>query len=93
MTEIVFEGYICGAGYLEHEEEVEQGLTGQLLLPKEEEEDDQAENGSSLLRPASSVASAYRLLTPSVKVRVRAAAWHITIYYTWCNGSPASLST
>ncbi|KAK3132896.1 hypothetical protein QOZ80_6AG0529150 [Eleusine coracana subsp. coracana] len=58
--------------YVEQEEEVEQGLAEQLLLPKDEE-DEQGETGSppaSALRPASSVASAYRLLTPSVKVQL-----------------------
>jgi hypothetical protein len=57
-------------GYLEHEE-MEQGLAEQLMPSYE---DDQTSQGGRLsapstLRPASSVVSAYRLLTPSVKVR------------------------
>uniref|UniRef100_K4A0Y3 SPX domain-containing protein n=1 Tax=Setaria italica TaxID=4555 RepID=K4A0Y3_SETIT len=48
------------------EQEVEQGLAEQLL--PSHENDSQGER--STLRPASSVASAYRLLTPSVKVQL-----------------------
>ncbi|CAN6198598.1 unnamed protein product [Urochloa humidicola] len=51
------------------QEELEQGLAQQLMPPSNE--DDQAGQGErSTLRPASSVVSAYRLLTPSVKVQL-----------------------
>ncbi|KAK3129677.1 hypothetical protein QOZ80_6BG0483180 [Eleusine coracana subsp. coracana] len=57
--------------YVEQDEqEVEQGLAEQLLLPKKDEEDETGSPPASALRPASSVASAYRLLTPSVKVQL-----------------------
>ncbi|CAL5063293.1 unnamed protein product [Urochloa decumbens] len=50
-------------------EELEQGLAEQLMPPSNE--DDQTGQGErSTLRPASSVVSAYRLLTPSVKVQL-----------------------
>ncbi|KAF8780771.1 hypothetical protein HU200_000711 [Digitaria exilis] len=54
------------------EEELEQGLAEQLLPSYEDDQTDQAERlpGASSLRPASSVTSAYRLLTPSVKVQL-----------------------
>ncbi|CAN6218437.1 unnamed protein product [Urochloa humidicola] len=51
------------------QEELEQGLAQQLMPPSNE--DDQAGQGErSTLRPASSVVSAYRLLTPSVKFQL-----------------------
>ncbi|CAN6167712.1 unnamed protein product [Urochloa humidicola] len=51
------------------QEELEQGLAEQLMPPSNE--DGQTGQGErSTLRPASSVVSAYRLLTPSVKVQL-----------------------
>ncbi|CAN6175058.1 unnamed protein product [Urochloa humidicola] len=51
------------------QEELEQGLAEQLMSPSNE--DGQTGQGErSTLRPASSVVSAYRLLTPSVKVQL-----------------------
>ncbi|TVU08864.1 hypothetical protein EJB05_42287, partial [Eragrostis curvula] len=69
-VEVYREGSSTSSRFVE-EEEVEKGLAEQLLLPNDE--DEHGELGSpaaSTLRPASSVASAYRLLTPSVKVQL-----------------------
>uniref|UniRef100_A0A0E0ETY8 SPX domain-containing protein n=1 Tax=Oryza meridionalis TaxID=40149 RepID=A0A0E0ETY8_9ORYZ len=63
--------------YMEHEK-MEQGLTEHLLPLEQDEEDDNGDDehsetlssSTATLRPASSVASAYTLLTPSVKVQL-----------------------
>ncbi|OEL15966.1 SPX domain-containing membrane protein, partial [Dichanthelium oligosanthes] len=57
--------------YLE-QEELEQGLADQLLQAYEDGQTGQGErlSATSTLRPASSVVSAYRLLTPSIKVQL-----------------------
>uniref|UniRef100_A0A0E0M3J5 SPX domain-containing protein n=1 Tax=Oryza punctata TaxID=4537 RepID=A0A0E0M3J5_ORYPU len=60
------------------QEKMEQGFTEHLLPLEQDEEDDNGENecnetlssSTAALRPASSVASAYTLLTPSVKVQL-----------------------
>ena len=62
--------YPFSTGYLD-QEEMEQGLAEQLMPSYEDDRTSQGGRLSapSTLRPASSVVSAYRLLTPSVKVR------------------------
>uniref|UniRef100_A0A0E0IMI7 SPX domain-containing protein n=1 Tax=Oryza nivara TaxID=4536 RepID=A0A0E0IMI7_ORYNI len=63
--------------YME-QEKMEQGFTEHLLPSEQDEEDDNGDeehnetlsSSTTTLRPASSVASAYTLLTPSVKVQL-----------------------
>ncbi|CAL5082440.1 unnamed protein product [Urochloa decumbens] len=52
------------------QEELEQGLAEQLMPPSNEDDHQTGQGERSTLRPASSVVSAYRLLTPSVKVQL-----------------------
>lgn len=60
------------------QEKMEQGFTEHLLPSEQDEEDDNGDeehnetlsSSTTTLRPASSVASAYTLLTPSVKVQL-----------------------